>query len=53
MRTHEPEEINRKNNDIDIFFERDGKYIRYNSPEPNPTPIPGENNVINFQIRKR
>ena len=46
------DKLNRKNSDIDIFFERDGKYIRYNSPVPNPTPIPGEINTINFQIKK-
>ncbi len=46
------DKLNRKNSNVDIFFERDGKYIRYNSPAPNPSPIPGEINIINFQIRK-
>ena len=46
------DKLNRKNSDVDFFFERNGRYIRYNSSEPNPTPIPGETNTINFQIKK-
>lgn len=36
-----------------IFFERDGKYIPFNSSAPNPTPKIGESNTINFQIIKK